>query len=136
MASLTTLMPRSSGSSRGTGSGGPAARQACAAPSSRVGKEGWPRRVYREPARKRKGRGGAVSTYPPTSFWLSLLALPKARKGMGIWQSESILLYFPPSPPSHLPPTEARLDFFLPSLLNTQETRNSFPAAGVEEAWK
>lgn len=32
VASLTTLMPRSSGSSRGTGPGGPAARQACAAP--------------------------------------------------------------------------------------------------------
>lgn len=58
-------------------------------PSSLHG-DGWPSCVYREPARKHKGRGGTVSTYPPTSFWLSLLALPEAKKG---WEFGKVKVY-------------------------------------------
>lgn len=58
----------------------------------------------------------SCSTGPPTSFWLSLPALPKAKKGTGIWQSQGSLVFAYPSISS--PCSGSQAGFFLPRSVN------------------
>lgn len=79
-STLTTLRAQLPGAygSAWCGWRAPAGRRARASPQAPcVGKGGAD--VFTD--RKHRGRGGALSTHPPTSSWLSLLVLPQAKKG-------------------------------------------------------
>lgn len=91
----------------------------CVSPGSLRGEGQWGGHVYRLGARKHGGRGRFYS--PPPSFWLSPLAFPKARKGMGIWQTNRLSWYFPPPPCPPPPPHRGRqAGLLLPRSVNTR----------------